>query len=146
MKPEEIRLAAPCGTNCEACEAYLCKDSPQMLEYVASRGLRREMLPCPGCRPTGGLCPVYQGATCATWECVQQKGVEFCYECDEFPCRKLNPCADRAGVLPHNMKLFNLATIRHQGVEKFRAGFLDVKKRYYKGAMVIGSGPKLEGE
>jgi hypothetical protein len=28
----------------------------------------------------------------------ETKEVDFCFECDEFPCSKLNPASDRANL------------------------------------------------
>jgi hypothetical protein len=80
---------------------------------------------------------------CSTFECVSGRGVEFCFQCAEFPCSRLNPASDRADVLPHNMKVFNLCTIRRDGVAGFLRASADMKRRYYQGKMAIGRGPQL---
>jgi len=140
---EEYRLTGPCGTYCGDCECYKAKDNPKLLEYLVTKGLRADRLPCPGCRPLDGNCPAV-GGVCETYTCVQEHGVEFCYECAEFPCARLNPAADRANVLPHNMKLFNLCCIQRHGLERFVQEFPDIRKKYFQGRMMIGKGPQLE--
>lgn len=37
---------------------------------------------CPGCKARGCT----QGSDCSVYQCVVQKGLNGCYECDEFPC------------------------------------------------------------
>ncbi|WP_353740044.1 DUF3795 domain-containing protein [Desulfoscipio gibsoniae] len=81
---------------------------------------------------------------CATYACVTGRGLDFCFECPEFPCAKLNPAADRADVLPHNIKLFNLCCIEKQGLAKFLEKLPEIRQRYYQGKMIIGKGPQLE--
>jgi hypothetical protein len=135
-------LVAPCGIDCGICELYTCKDNPAQIEAYASRGIPREKLPCPGCRGCEGECPVI-GERCATYSCVSSKGHRFCYECEGFPCAMLNPAADRAPILPHNTKVFNLCTIRRVGVEGFVSLSSDIKQKYYKGKMQVGKGPQL---
>ena len=98
--------------------------------------------PCNGCRDMEGHCPVI-GRQCATYACVKEKDVAFCFQCREFPCAKLHPSADRADVLPHNMKVFNLCTIQRDGVEGFIDLSAELKKKYYKGKMEIGNGPRI---
>lgn len=142
MKTVENHLVAPCGTNCGICECYTAKDNPELLEYMVSKGIAREKLPCPGCRPLEGNCPVL-GVTCKTYDCISKKNHHFCFECQDYPCSKLQPAADRADVLPHNIKVFNLSTIEHQGLEKFIEKSSEIKQRYYKGKMQVGSGPQL---
>lgn len=49
-----------CGLACYKCPKYKSED-------------------CPGCRPNE-FCPLP--------ECAQQQGVEFCFDCKQFPCKK----------------------------------------------------------
>ena len=146
MSPENerLRLVAPCGIDCGLCELHMCKDNPRLLDHLLSRGIANERLPCAGCRSIEGACPVI-GSTCETYVCVRGKGVEFCYQCGDFPCSKLAPSSDRANVLPHNMKTFNLCSIKRMGVEGFVQESVLIKQRYYEGKMEIGKGPKLAG-
>jgi hypothetical protein len=141
--PERLHAVAPCGIDCGICELYLCKDNQQLIDYLVSKGVPKEKLPCAGCQEIKGFCPVI-GGQCTTYACVMEKNVDFCFECCDFPCSKLHPSADRAGTLPHNLKVFNLCTIRREGVEGFIALSDEIKKKYFKGKMEIGKGPKLE--
>ena len=83
------------------------------------------------------------GGRCETYTCVSGKKVGFCYECDEFPCVRLNPAADRADVLPHNTKVFSLCTIQRLGVAGFVKESAAIEQRYFKGKMEIGQGPRV---
>jgi hypothetical protein len=136
-------LVAPCGIDCGICELYTCKDNPQLLNYLVSTGIPKENLPCAGCRSIEGNCPVIKGK-CDTYSCIQQNRIDFCHECNDFPCPKLNPAADRADILPHNTKVFNLCTIKNTGIENFIKKSADIKLKYYKGKMMVGKGPQIE--
>jgi hypothetical protein len=142
MSNEKTQLVAPCGIDCGSCELYLCKDNQQLFSFLVSIGIPKEKLPCVGCRPGNGNCPVIEDQ-CATYACGKEKNIEFCYECKGFPCDKFHPAADRADVLPHNLKVFNLGTIKRDGVESFIKQSMDIKQKYYKGKMEVGKGPKL---
>ncbi len=142
MKSERTELVAPCGIDCGICEVYTCRDDPRLFDYLVSIGIPKERIPCKGCRPLEGKCPVIPG-TCSTFSCAKGRKADFCFECREFPCEMLNPSADRADVLPHNTKVFNLCTIKRDGVEGFIAKSGEIKKRYYQGKMKIGSGPQV---
>jgi hypothetical protein len=139
---ERKRLVAPCGIDCGLCELYMCRDDKQIYNYLLSRGMPEEKMPCAGCRAIEGRCPVI-GDICATYLCVTEKKVDFCFDCLDFPCSKFNPSADRADVLPHNLKVFNLCTIQRRGMGAFIERSMEFKKRYYKGKMQIGNGPQL---
>ncbi len=138
---ERINLVAPCGIDCGICELYVCRDNPQLSAYFVSKGIPQEKIPCPGCRNIGGNCPVID-SQCATYACAAGKDVDFCFRCGDFPCARLHPSADRADLLPHNLKVFNLCTIRRDGVEGFIEASAEIKRRYFKGKMKIGSGPQ----
>jgi len=104
---------------------------------------RLKGLPCAGCRSVDGKCPAV-GDICATYTCTLEHEVDFCFECPGFPCGKLNPSADRANKLPHNMKVFNLCYIKNYGLEKFVAQQPEIRKKYYNGKIIIGNGPHIE--
>jgi len=140
---EIMTLAGPCGIYCGECECHQAANIPALLEYLVSRGIQRDRLPCPGCRSLEGNCPVLQ-ETCATYACAQANKVDFCYECLDFPCAKLNPAAERADVLPHNLKVFSLCSLKQQGLEAWSEQYPELKRRYFKGRMVVGRGPQLE--
>jgi len=40
---------------------------------------------CSGCRGDDVQCPL---TTCSARTCVKEKGVHFCFECNEYPCGK----------------------------------------------------------
>ena len=140
---EREKLVAPCGLDCGSCEFYLSKHNNDILEYLVSKGIPKAILPCNGCRNIDGKCPIVQ-TDCATYNCAKSKSVEFCFDCNEFPCSMLNPTADRANILPHNLKVFNLCTIKRAGLDNFISQSGKIKLSYYKGKMVIGKGPVLK--
>jgi hypothetical protein len=138
----EYKMTAACGISCANCECYTAKDNAQLMQYLIGRGIPAERLPCPGCRAVEGKCPVI-GETCSTYVCSQQKGVDFCFECSDFPCDKLHPAADRANVLPHNLKVNNLCIIMNRGLTAFTEEAAAGKQKYYQGKMLVGRGPQI---
>ncbi len=157
---EEKMLVAPCGISCGHCYFYRIKDNPAVVEFLVSLGFTREKVKyCPGCRPIEGKClnagctkeTLYnglsgEGSTCATYQCSIEHGVDFCYECAEFPCVKLQPCTDMAAELPHNLKVFYLCYLKNQGLTKFLKKYPELGSTYYFGKMAVGKGPQLSDE
>jgi hypothetical protein len=141
---DRLQLVAPCGIDCGNCSLNMCKDDPAMMNRLIARGIPREKLPCEGCRNIGGDCPVISG-TCETYACVSRMAVDFCYECADFPCSRLCPSSQRADVLPHNLKVFNLCTIERIGPERFVGVSARLEQAYFKGKMEIGKGPTVAG-
>ncbi len=136
-------MTAPCGIDCAECQCAKAAESPELMAYLTGRGIDASRLPCPGCRESAGMCPAI-GEECETYGCVQEKGVDFCFECGDFPCGKLAPAVDRADILPHNLKVYNLCVIQNQGLEQFTERSTGIKERYYKGKMAIGKGPAVK--
>lgn len=133
------KLTSPCGIDCFNCKIYEENITEQMKEHLAGilKKSKNEVI-CKGCR-VQGKCVLYP-FPCATLECVKAKGVEFCFECFEFPCEKLNPCVDKAEKYPHNLKVFNLCKISKMGLEKWAKETKDIRKRYFTGEFTVGRG------
>lgn len=74
---------------------------------------------------------------------INARRSEFWFECADYPCARLNPAADRADKLPHNLKVYNLSYIQHQGLEKFAEHAPEFKDKYFRGKMMIGKGPHI---
>ena len=114
MNYEQIKASlAPCGLSCEKCFAHVdgdvrrhslslketlgnfepyaqryetllggpvfkkYPDFKEVLDYFASEN-------CHGCR--NEQCKLFKN--CGVRSCHQEKGVDFCYQCDQFPCTK----------------------------------------------------------
>ncbi len=139
---DDITFVAPCGLHCGSCAVYKVKDDPSLREVLIKK-MNWSGIPCPGCRSIKGKSQFISG-TCATYACATGRGLDFCFECKDFPCPKLNPASDRADVLPHNLKIFNLSFIKQYGVAKFLEKEREIKLRYYRGKMALGEGPQLD--
>ena len=137
----ELNDIAPCGIDCANCEMNEKSGRTDVWERVAALMKKTvEEIRCKGCREQGG-CTIH--ADCATLACINEKGIDFCYECEEFPCTRLLPAKDGAERLPHNLKVYNLCRIRLLGPEKFLEEATENRKKYFTGKMVIGSGPQV---
>jgi hypothetical protein len=137
-------LTAPCGLDCFNCPYYQDNITEEIQRNVAVRtGLVEDEVPCKGCLEQKGHCPWF--SSCATYDCIMGKGLRFCFECNEFPCLKLQPAADGAEQFPHNMKVYNLCRIKLIGVDKWaEEESFQIRKRYFKGKFKVGLGPVLE--
>ncbi|MFH1090377.1 MAG: DUF3795 domain-containing protein [Pseudomonadota bacterium] len=133
-------MTAPCGLDCFNCPMYQARESEDLRNKIASRlGLSPQEAQCPGCRPLGGTIP-FLGMTqpCKVYRCISEKGLDFCGDCEDFPCDNLHPYADRADRVPHNTKVFNLCLIKKMGLEKWaQEKAAEVKKTYYKGKLEL---------
>ncbi|MEQ8153061.1 MAG: DUF3795 domain-containing protein [Smithellaceae bacterium] len=135
-------LTAPCGLDCFNCELYSDNLTSELAEVIQKKmGLAKEEVACKGCRQQDGKHFHLPVSGCATLDCVKDKGVEMCGNCEDFPCAFLAPTADQAARYPHNMKVYNLCRIRKIGLENWirdEAG--QIRKKYFTGKFVVGRG------
>lgn len=143
-KHQLLEAIGPCGIDCINCPMHEKNITEDLKKRVAAMiGADPEEMICQGCRSDkrAAICP----ADCATLTCSREKDVDFCFECPDFPCEKLQPASDRADKLPHNLKVYNLCRMKRKGFEKWlQEDAQPTSARYYKGKMIIGKGPILE--
>ncbi|MBN1319637.1 MAG: DUF3795 domain-containing protein [Thermoleophilia bacterium] len=111
-------MSSPCGLPCFHCPTYLARENPEILERLAAAlGIPPDKATCEGCRPHKGKIPLLNPEkTCEIFLCTTEKGIDFCHECDEFPCERFQPYADKANF-PHNMKMYQLCMMKKLGFE-----------------------------
>ena len=97
MEPEMI---APCGMNCRLCMAYI-----------------RPTKACEGCHGKDTAKPRHC-TDCAIKNCGKRK-TDFCYGCEEFPCRALRRLNSRYRKKYHMDMVKNLEYIKKYGMKLF---------------------------
>ncbi|HOY09700.1 MAG TPA: DUF3795 domain-containing protein [Candidatus Omnitrophota bacterium] len=117
-KDKAKTMTSPCGLPCFHCPAYLAKENPDILQkLVTALGIPPEKATCEGCRLQKGKIPFLNPEkTCEIFLCTGEKGIDFCHECDNFPCERFQPYADQAHF-PHNMKMYQLCMMKKLGFE-----------------------------
>jgi hypothetical protein len=104
----EEQLVAPCGMNCGVCVAYLAQKND-----LKKKGFNRKY--CPGCLPRGKNCAFMKEA-CAK---LGNGLVRFCFECTDYPCRRLKGLDKRYRTKYHMSMIENLDFIRDNGIPAF---------------------------
>ena len=109
---EILNYLAPCGLSCKKCfanvEGQIKMHSQELKRLLGAFDIYAErfskFLPifknypnfkellhyltqgdCPGCRK--GICKY---PNCGVINCYKEKGVDFCFQCPEFPCENTN--------------------------------------------------------
>ncbi|HUW65281.1 MAG TPA: DUF3795 domain-containing protein [Spirochaetia bacterium] len=113
MEYEEVLgHLAPCGLDCARCADYEHGEiklfSQKLVQLLGNYGrlaqMKAEGMPmfngypqfkeildgftqasCSGCRGDNVQCPL---TTCSAKTCSKEKGVDFCFQCSEYPCDK----------------------------------------------------------
>ena len=112
MKVERImkeELIAPCGMNCNVCSNYLALEND-----TKAKGIK---LPyCNGCRQRNKKCSFIK-KKCKK---VLDNKVDFCYECNEFPCELFKkPVFKKYETLYRMNMVENLRYMKEYGLAKF---------------------------
>lgn len=119
IKIPDKRLAAVCGLFCPACTVLIgTREDPERLKVLAERIQKPiKELRCDGCR-TEKRC-FYCRERCKMGKCASQRGIDFCGECEEYPCEDLKSFQ---AELPHRIELWkSQERIREVGYEKWYA-------------------------
>ena len=107
-----LNRIAPCGLRCDKCFAFtegsIAETAKELIKHLGAFDVYAErfsaFLPefknypafkellhyladpdCRGCREGDCKYP-----NCVVAKCFKEKAVEFCFQCDEFPCKKTN--------------------------------------------------------
>ena len=104
----EEQFIAPCGMNCGVCVSYLA------LKYeLKKKGFAKKY--CSGCLPRSKNC-TFMAKHC---NLLGTGLVRFCYECVNFPCRRLKDLDKRYRTKYHMSMIENLEFIKKCGMESF---------------------------
>jgi hypothetical protein len=104
MKQQEKNIAV-CGLPCYKCDILLSSDDLEKakkeaaeLKQMLGMDVKPKEVRCDGCK--GDRSRHFSPDCWILHCCVDEKGLEFCYECTDFPCEKLNEMKnmDRSGL------------------------------------------------
>jgi hypothetical protein len=120
-KPDR-RLAAVCGLFCPACTVFIAtSEDPERLKMLAYfTDLPIDDMRCYGCH-SDKRNPYSE--YCKMMKCAAEKGIEFCFECEQYPCEDLKIFQ---AALPHRIELWkNLERIKEVGYDKWYREMID---------------------
>jgi hypothetical protein len=112
--PISEHLIAPCGMNCALCSRYLA--------YL--NNLKRSH--CIGCRPANKNCGALLKNKCTGAKNILKGNILFCFECSQYPCKKLIHLDERYRANYRMSMIENLESIKKHGITRF------IKKQYKK--------------
>jgi hypothetical protein len=115
---ENKNLVSACGLYCGACGVYIAtqeNDTEKILRYAMILNQSYEETLCDGCGAERKT--LYCSKMCTFIDCKKNKKVDFCYECNEFPCSAL---LDFKSKMPHRAEIIDsLNRMKEIGTEKW---------------------------
>lgn len=100
-KQREYPLFSACGLNCGLCPRYQMDGTSK----------------CPGCSGEGFLT---KHPACGVLSCSQRKGLEYCYQCDEYPCKKYDGADQSDSFITHLKQLCDMEKAKTLGIDAYR--------------------------
>jgi len=114
----EHRYDAVCGLYCGACRVVQSNEDGSVEALAKEWGKDPEQLVCHGCKSDvlASFC-----ADCDFKSCAASRGIEYCFECGDFPCSELIAFRDDDAA-HHSVVLRNSEKMREQGVVRWLEG------------------------
>ena len=101
----EETLFAPCGMNCMVCYKHC---------FTA-----KTRKPCLGCLANDESGKPAHCRNCKIKDCVREKGVSYCYECAQFPCKFIKNLEKSYNKRYQASLMENSEFVRQHGLERF---------------------------
>jgi hypothetical protein len=98
---DETLMFAPCGMNCMVCYVHLKKKKP-----------------CSGCLGND-INKTERCKSCAIKRCAEEQGLTYCFECPDYPCKKIDNL-DKSYKKRYQVSLVeNSILVKEKGLEIF---------------------------
>lgn len=103
MPEEQIDpvMFAPCGMNCMVCYKHCYHKKP-----------------CGGCLTNDRGKPEHC-RKCRIKDCIRERGVTYCYECGEYPCRQIKNLEKSYNSRYHESLMENSLMVKEHGLAAF---------------------------
>ena len=116
---------AVCGLNCARCDIYLAyhgneKLRDEIIEWFKkerNETVKPEQMRCDGCR---GPLDVHWSSECKMMLCARKRGLQHCFQCDDFPCTSVNEFSSD-GISHHKRTVENSKRMKEIGIEAWIA-------------------------
>lgn len=100
MIDESQKMIAVCGLDCAGCDMRMATSDKELAADISGwfkrklgKDIRPEEIHCDWCR---GDREIHWSADCWILQCcVDEKGHDYCCECDDFPCERLEEWATK---------------------------------------------------
>lgn len=97
----EETMFAPCGMNCIVCYKYCYTKKP-----------------CEGCFNSENGKPEHC-RKCKIKKCSKSKGIQYCFECSEFPCKQIKNLEKSYNTRYNTSLIGNSLAVKQEGLEPF---------------------------
>lgn len=97
----DVTMFAPCGMNCMVCYKHCYNKKP-----------------CTGCLDNDARKPEHC-RKCKIKECIKVKGISYCFECLEYPCKQIKSLEKNYKTRYDASLMGNSSTVKEIGLVEF---------------------------
>jgi hypothetical protein len=106
-------LQGRCGIFCGDCEIYIAYSTndakaqgkiARKLSKERGETISPDLIKCLGCKGPASSC---WGTTCKIRICAEEKGMEFCYQCREYPCDEISLFFETTPEARENLRMIS---------------------------------------
>lgn len=101
-KQRSYPFFSACGLNCGLCPRHHTDGGSK----------------CPGCAGEGFSA---KHPSCGVLSCSQRRGLEYCFECSDYPCKKYDGADNYDSFITHKNQLSDMEKARNLGSEAYKA-------------------------
>ncbi|MGB2698538.1 MAG: DUF3795 domain-containing protein, partial [Candidatus Zixiibacteriota bacterium] len=111
----EFKYDIYCGLYCGACAVLLANEKGEVEKKAKEWRMKPEELKCHGCKTEtiATFC-----VTCELKKCAEDKNVDYCFQCAEYPCARLLEFKNDKHP-HHSIVLKNLKFISEKGRDRW---------------------------
>ena len=128
-------LVSVCGLNCAMCDIYqafhgnerLREEIISWFEKERNEIVKPQQIRCQGCRES---LDTHWSPDCKMMLCAMKKGVQYCFQCVDFPCPTVNEFGSD-GTSHHERTVENSRRMKKIGIEAW------IKEQKRKGQCVF---------
>jgi predicted RNA-binding Zn-ribbon protein involved in translation (DUF1610 family) len=110
----EFTYDAYCGLYCGACTIMLANQNGELESLAKQWEMKVDDLKCFGCK--SGQVAIFC-TDCEIKACAEDKQLDFCFQCDEFPCARMIEFRDDEKYPYHQVVFNSLEDIRQKGID-----------------------------
>ena len=124
MKQGVEKMVGICGLYCGTCPNYLASrknDLEQLKKISEATGIPIEEVRCDGCLSDNVFAPCVK-CMHGFRECAKEKEVDWCFECPDFPCQRLEDFKDVHivnNISHHEHVIDELNNMKENGIEQW---------------------------
>ena len=110
----EFRFDSYCGIHCGSCFVMLGYTQNRDDTVPEQWNIKDAELKCHGCKSED----IFENCKgCPRRPCAEEKGLDFCFQCDEYPCEIYKVASEKYHLAHHEVAQEKIIILKEQGLD-----------------------------